>query len=71
MQPYTGVQMDRKVIHLWKEAVNTRTAVGERTGRPVSSEEAGTKEPRFLFLDVHGVTRGQDAIVPVLKYWVR
>lgn len=59
-------QIDQSVLFLWRKAVSPKAHVEE--GRQASR---GDKEPRFLFLDIRGVIGGENAVLPVLKYWVR
>ncbi|CAN0255593.1 unnamed protein product [Ectocarpus sp. 4 AP-2014] len=60
-------KMDHNVLSLWQQRVLSSSTHGE-AGRRTFCEG---KEPRFLFLDVRGVMGEENAVLPVLKYWVR
>ncbi|CAB1111090.1 unnamed protein product [Ectocarpus sp. CCAP 1310/34] len=60
-------KMDHNVLSLWQQRVLSSSTHGE-AGRRTPCER---KVPRFLFLDVRGVIGGENAVLPVLKYWVR
>ncbi|CAM9422327.1 unnamed protein product [Ectocarpus sp. 12 AP-2014] len=60
-------KMDHNVLSLWQKRVLSSSTHGEAERR--TSCEG--KEPRFLFLDVRGVMGEENAVLPVLKYWVR
>lgn len=60
-------QVDQSVLCLWQKAMSPASQDVEE-GRHASR---GRKEPRFLYLDIRGVMGGENAVLPVLKYWVR
>lgn len=54
-----NLQMDQTVFSLWQQVVSP-TYHGEEERRA-----------SFLFLDIRGVMGDENAVLPVLKYWVR
>ncbi|CAM9875727.1 unnamed protein product [Ectocarpus fasciculatus] len=63
----TVCKMDQNVLSLWQQRVLSSSTHGEARRRVLCEG----KEPRFLFLDVRGVMGEENAVLPILKYWVR